>query len=476
MFEALIWVLFYGIIEGITEWLPVSSTGHLILFENFWQLDGNICTDSFLEFFRVVIQLGAIMAVVISYFHRLNPFSSKLSERGKKRVWGNWIRIIVGCIPAGVAGLLLNDFFDEYFYTWQVVAATLIIYGIIFIIVENRQSGVKAKYSKMEELPLSIAFFIGCFQILALIPGTSRSGVTIIAGLLLGASRLAATDFTFCMAIPVMAGASLLKMVKYLTSGNSFTGRQILILFVGLIVAFVVSIYAVRFIQKFISKNNFKPFGIYRIILGVLIIALALIFPGILPGSSKEPSKYGLPDYVDEEYIEVNSYSRPDIPLLEVNDIVIHYTANPGSTAMQNRDYFDGLKNQSGDDATYGSSNFIVGLEGEVIAVVPIDEIAYCSNNRNSDTISIETCHPDETGKFNDATYESLVNITAWLCDHYGLDSSHVIRHYDVTGKICPKYFVENEDAWAQFKEDVDSAIKLLQGDTVTETTLATAS
>ncbi|MBR6270684.1 MAG: N-acetylmuramoyl-L-alanine amidase, partial [Lachnospiraceae bacterium] len=163
------------------------------------------------------------------------------------------------------------------------------------------------------------------------------------------------------------------------------------------------------------------------------------------------------------DYIVENRYSRPGTPLLQVKDIVIHYVANPGTSAKQNRDYFNGLADQSGDDVTYTSSNFIVGLEGEIIAVVPIEEIAYCSNNRNNDTISIETCHPDETGKFNEKTYASLVRLTAWLCDNYGLDSSHVIRHYDVTGKLCPLYFVEHEDAWETFKADVQTEIDSLR-------------
>lgn len=196
-----------------------------------------------------------------------------------------------------------------------------------------------------------------------------------------------------------------------------------------------------------------------------LVLIAAVITVLLFTCNKKEEYKslYNLPDYVTEDYITVNQYSRPKIPLEKVNAIVIHYIGNPGTSAEANRNYFDNLSKQSGDGATYASSNFIVGLEGEIIACVPINEIAYASNNRNSDTISIETCHPDETGKFNDVTYDSLTELTAWLCWHFGLDSSNVIRHYDVTGKQCPLYFVEHEDAWETFKEDVQTALDRLK-------------
>lgn len=201
--------------------------------------------------------------------------------------------------------------------------------------------------------------------------------------------------------------------------------------------------------------------------LAVIAIAVTVI---LLTCDKKEEYKslYDLPDYVTEDYITVNQYSRPKIPLEQVNAIVIHYVGNPGTSAQANRNYFDGLSEQSGEGGTYASSNFIVGLNGEVIACVPINEIAYASNNRNSDTISIENCHPDETGKFTDETYTSLTELTAWLCFRYGLSSEDVIRHYDVTGKLCPLYFVEHEDAWEAFKADVQRSIDRLNAEAQT--------
>lgn len=195
----------------------------------------------------------------------------------------------------------------------------------------------------------------------------------------------------------------------------------------------------------------------------VLIAVLITVFVMTCNKEEVYRSLYDLPDYIEEDYLTVNQYSRPKLPLEKVNAIVIHYVGNPGTSAEANRNYFNNLSKQSGDGATYASSNFIVGLEGEVIACVPINEIAYASNNRNSDTISIETCHPDETGKFNDKTYDSLVKLTAWLCHHFGLEPKDVIRHYDVTGKLCPLYFVEHEDAWETFKADVQVEIELLK-------------
>jgi len=201
-------------------------------------------------------------------------------------------------------------------------------------------------------------------------------------------------------------------------------------------------------------------------ILAILIAGLIIlgIVWGIksLFGSTKQLSIYGLPDYVTEEYLTINKYSRPGIQLQEVNNIVIHYTGNPGTSAEANRNYFNGLSEQAAGSELYASSNFIVGLDGEIIACVPIDEVAYASNHRNTDTLSIETCHPDETGAFNEETYNSLVKLTAWLCNQYELDSEAVIRHYDVSGKNCPKYFVEDTEAWAQFKADVQAALDLL--------------
>ncbi|MBQ7915943.1 MAG: N-acetylmuramoyl-L-alanine amidase [Firmicutes bacterium] len=208
------------------------------------------------------------------------------------------------------------------------------------------------------------------------------------------------------------------------------------------------------------------------IALAVLALIIGLVVWGVksLFFDKSQTSAYGLPDYVTEDYLKVNTYSRPKVPLLEVNNIVIHYTANPGTSATANRNYFNNLADQSGvENPTYASSNFIVGLEGEVIACVPIDEVAYASNNRNEDTISIETCHPDETGKFSDVTYASLVKLSAWLCNKYGLTGDDLIRHYDVTGKLCPLYYVENEEAWTQLKADVQTALEELQQSESTE-------
>ena len=205
---------------------------------------------------------------------------------------------------------------------------------------------------------------------------------------------------------------------------------------------------------------------IRRILFGLAVLALlfgiVFLILKLTGGKTVIPEKdYDLPDYITEEYIKVNKYSRPKISLSEVNDIVIHYVGNPGTSAEANRNYFNNLSQQKDDEsATYGSSNFIVGLEGEILAVVPIDEIAYCSNNRNSDTLSIEVCHPDETGEFNEVTYASLVKLTAYLCDRFELSADHIIRHYDVTGKLCPLYYVEHEDAWEAFKADVAAALE----------------
>jgi len=445
-FILILQALFYGIIEGITEWIPVSSTGHLILFESFWPLE---VSANFLEVFRVVIQLGAVAAVTYKFFKRLWPFSSKISQKRRDGIWHNWINICVACIPVVFAGVFLDDFFDEHFYNWQSVAIALVVYGVALVLIEKFKKNKDASYRTMEEIPIGTALFIGLFQCLALVPGTSRSGVTIVAALLLGCSRVVAADFTFCLSIPVMLGASVLKIFKL---GFSFSKIEYLVLIIGMVTAFVVSLVVLNLLLAYIKKYKYTVFGYYRIGLGVIIVIVALIFPSLLPGGAKAESKYGLPDYVEEEYLTVNEYSRPATPLVQVNDIVIHYTANPGTSAENNRSYFEGLKD--GANGTYGSSNFIIGIDGEIIATVPITEVAYCSNNRNSDTISIECCHPDETGKFTDETYESLVKLTTWLLDHYNLSSDNIIRHYDVTGKLCPLYFVENEEAWEQFKED----------------------
>ena len=270
-------VVFYGIVEGITEWLPVSSTGHLILFESFWPMQ---VSNDFLRMFRVVIQLGAILAVCVLYFDRLNPFSKKHSGSQKQEIWQIWVKVIIGCIPAGVLGILLDDFLDAHFYKWQVVAATLILYGIAFILLEIRNRSVRPKIRSFRQMSYGTAFAIGLFQVLSLIPGTSRSGATILGAMLLGTSRTIAAEYSFFMAIPVMFGASFLKLVKY---GLSFTAPEILCLLTGMVVAFVVSLIVIRFLMDFIKRYSFQIFGYYRIILGILVIIVALVSPGLLP-------------------------------------------------------------------------------------------------------------------------------------------------------------------------------------------------
>lgn len=258
-----------GIVEGITEWLPVSSTGHMILLE---QLVHFQLSDAFMEMFRVVIQLGAIMAVVVLYFSKLWPFSTKREEHYiKKNVWVLWFKILVACVPAAVLGLLLDDWMDEHLYNYWVVAAMLIVYGVLFFLVDKER---RPRITKMSQLTYKDAFIIGVWQVLALIPGTSRSGATIIGGLLLGASRPLAAQFTFYLAIPVMIGASGLKLVKFFLGGALLSGLEIGVLAVGMVVAFVVSILSIGFLMNYVKKHSFKVFGWYRIALGVLVLAV----------------------------------------------------------------------------------------------------------------------------------------------------------------------------------------------------------
>jgi len=261
-------VIFLGIVEGITEWLPISSTGHMILVDEFIKLKISI---EFKEFFFVVIQLGAIMAVVFVFWKKLFPFNFSNNGNGfiitSKFVL--WMKIIIACLPAGIIGILFDDWFDKYFYNWQVVALMLIVYGVLFIVVENRNTNKKPKITSLEDLDFKTALMIGLIQVLAIIPGTSRSGATIIGAMLIGVSRYAATEFTFYLAIPVMFGASLVKLVKF---GFVFTSNEILILLIGLVTAFLVSILAIKFLLGYIKKKDFKVFGYYRIVLGILVI------------------------------------------------------------------------------------------------------------------------------------------------------------------------------------------------------------
>lgn len=259
-------VIILGIVEGITEWLPISSTGHMILVDEFIKLN---VSDSFKEMFFVVIQLGAILAVCILYFHKLNPFSPKKSNDQKKDTIVLWLKVIVGCLPAAVIGLLADDWLDAHFYNPQTVAFTLILYGILFIVVENRNKGKKAQITSLNSLSYQTALLIGAFQVLALIPGTSRSGATIIGAMILGTSRFVAAEYSFFLSIPVMFGASLLKILKF---GLHFSGFEVVILLVGMLVAFFVSVFAIKFLMSYIKKNDFKAFGYYRIVLGIIVI------------------------------------------------------------------------------------------------------------------------------------------------------------------------------------------------------------
>ena len=264
-------VILLGIVEGITEWLPISSTGHMILVDEFIKLN---VSEAFMEMFLVVIQLGAILAVCVLYFHKLNPFSPKKTTVQKKETLQLWGKVIVGCVPAAIIGILFDDTIDALFYNPQTVSFTLILYGILFIVVENYNKNRKPSTNTLADLTYKTAIFIGCFQILALIPGTYRSGATILGAMILGTSRFVAAEYSFFLSIPVMFGASLLKMLKY---GFSFTGNEMLYLIVGMVVAFAVSILAIKFLLGYIKKNDFKAFGVYRIVLGVIVAAYFLL-------------------------------------------------------------------------------------------------------------------------------------------------------------------------------------------------------
>lgn len=256
-----------GVIEGITEWLPISSTGHMILVDQFLQLG---MSDAFKEMFFVVIQLGAIMAVVVLYWKKIFPFSFKKKPFVQNDIIIMWIKIVIACVPAAIVGLFFDDKINELFYNFQTVATALIVFGILFIVIENHNKGKRPRVNNMNQLTYKMAIIIGLFQLIAAIfPGTSRSGATILGALLIGVSREVAAEFTFFLAIPVMFGASLLKLVKF---GLAFTGFQVTILLVGMVVAFVVSILAIKFLVGYIKKNDFKVFGWYRIILGIILL------------------------------------------------------------------------------------------------------------------------------------------------------------------------------------------------------------
>ena len=263
----LIKTILFGVVEGLTEWLPVSSTGHMILVDEFVRLD---VSKQFMDMFLVVIQLGAILAVVALNFEKLNPWSSWKSRQEKKETVRLWSKVILACLPAAVIGLLFNDYMEKHFMTAPVVSFTLILYGILFIVVENYNKHRRPRISDLSRLDYKTAFIIGVFQVLSLVPGTSRSGATILGGILFGASRYVAAEFTFFLVIPVMFGASLLKMVKF---GFHYTGAEIIILIVGMVTAFIVSILSIKFLLSYIKTNDFKAFGWYRIALGLVVLA-----------------------------------------------------------------------------------------------------------------------------------------------------------------------------------------------------------
>ena len=268
-------IILIGIVEGITEWLPVSSTGHMILVEELLSLR---LSEDFMEMFRVVVQLGAVLAVVVLYFHKLFPFSPKKSPAERKSCFRLWGMILIACVPAAVIGILLDDWLDAHLYNYITVAVTLIVYGIAFIRIEKRNKSRRAAIETVDEIDVGTAVKIGLFQVLSLIPGTSRSGSTILGGMLCGVSRPAGAEFSFFLAIPVMAGASFLKLLKF---GFDFTMWEIIILAAGTLVAFITSLIAIRFLVSFVRRHSFAVFGYYRIVLGLLVLGYFLIKNGV---------------------------------------------------------------------------------------------------------------------------------------------------------------------------------------------------
>ena len=258
--------VFLGIVEGITEWLPISSTGHLILVNEFLNLRQS---KDFIDMFNIVIQLGAILAVMVIYFKRLNPFQPGKTAREVQLTWQLWLKVVIACIPSAFFGLLLDDWMEAHLMNAYVVAAALIIYGILFIVVENINYGKRPAIERVGDITYKTALIIGLFQVLSLVPGTSRSGSTILGAMIIGCSRPAAAEFSFFLGIPVMFGASLLKIVKF---GFHFTGAEIFILLFGMVVAFIVSVFSIKFLMSYIRKNDFKLFGIYRVVLGVIVV------------------------------------------------------------------------------------------------------------------------------------------------------------------------------------------------------------
>ncbi len=269
----LIKVIILGVVEGITEWLPISSTGHMILVDEFIKLD---VSAEFLEMFLVVIQLGAILAVVVLYWQKLIPFDYKNNWKIKKDTFSMWFKIVIACIPAAIVGLLFDDQLNELFYNPLTVAIALIVFGILFIFIENYNKGKRFKITSLNEITYNTALIIGIFQLIAAIfPCTSRSGATIVGALLIGVSRTVAAEFTFFLAIPVMFGASLLKLIKF---GLVFTTNEFILLIIGMLVAFLISMLTIKFLMSYIKKHDFKVFGWYRIVLGIIVLVYFMIF------------------------------------------------------------------------------------------------------------------------------------------------------------------------------------------------------
>ncbi len=269
MFIEILKAILFGIVEGITEWLPVSSTGHLILLNEFINLK---VSQEFQSMFDVVIQLGAILAVIVLFWGKLNPFDPKKSPARKKATWELWFKVVLAIIPSGVVGILFDDWMDAHLHNGFVVALMLILYGFAFIWVERRNEGRQALVNKVWHIDYKTALLIGCFQCLSLIPGTSRSGSTILGAILIGVSRSAASEFSFFMAIPTMLGASAIKLLKFILSGAAFGMQEVVILLVGTVVSFVVSMIAIKALMNYVRKHSFAAFGVYRIVLGIVVL------------------------------------------------------------------------------------------------------------------------------------------------------------------------------------------------------------
>ena len=272
-FEILKAILF-GIVEGVTEWLPVSSTGHMILLDEFVKLQ---VSEAFYEMFQVVIQLGAILAVILLFFRKLNPFATQKTDQEKKNTWQLWFKVVFAVLPSAVLGLLLDDWMDAHLYNYVVVAITLVVYGVAFLFMEKANAGRKLKVQDVYDIDYKTALFIGAFQCLSLIPGTSRSGSTILGAILLGVGRSAGAEFSFFLAIPTMLGASALKLLKFMMSGVGATGLEISVLAAGCVVSFVVSALVIRGLMEYVRKRSFAAFGVYRIVLGALVLLYFLM-------------------------------------------------------------------------------------------------------------------------------------------------------------------------------------------------------